>query len=72
MFRSGDNHRILPDLSPCDYGCFHQLKNAIGGVAYPDKKSLEVDLDKEIEDGNAAANIRQLENYLSAGRDVLS
>ena len=27
-----------PELSLSDYGCFHQLKRAIGGVAYPDKK----------------------------------
>ena len=38
-----------PDMSPCDYGCFHQLKRAIGGVAYPDIGSLRKSIDEEVE-----------------------
>lgn len=41
-----------PDLSPCDYGCFHQLKRKIGGTAYDDIISLRTALDNEIREGN--------------------
>lgn len=42
-----------PDLSPCDYGCFHALKRAIGGVQYPHIDSLRDAINKEIAYGNA-------------------
>lgn len=40
-----------PDLSPCDYGCFHQLKRAIDGVSYATKSELRQAFDKEIMEG---------------------
>lgn len=43
-----------PDLSPCDYGCFHALKRSIGGVTYANDQILKEALDKEIRYGNAA------------------
>jgi histone-lysine N-methyltransferase SETMAR len=42
-----------PDLSPCDFGCFHQLKRAIGGVQYPHVEALQKAIDNEIRYGNA-------------------
>lgn len=41
-----------PDLSPCDYGCFHPLKREIGGKSYNDINSLKIALDYEIREGN--------------------
>ena len=41
-----------PDLSPCDFGCFHVLKRAIGGTHYPNIESLQIDIDNEIRYGN--------------------
>ena len=37
-----------PDLSPCDYGCFHQLKRALGGVQYASVAELKAAVDKEV------------------------
>lgn len=31
-----------PDLSPCDYGCFHVLKRAIGNQSYPTIDALRL------------------------------
>ena len=45
-----------PDLSPCDFMCFHRLKRAIGGVTYPDIRSLKTAIDEEITYGNANGN----------------
>lgn len=42
-----------PDLSPCDFLCFHPLKRAIGGVAYPTVDALREAIDREIAHGNA-------------------
>ena len=50
-----------PDLSPCDYGCFHPLKRAIGGVAYPDIDSLKKAIDAEIKKGNEEGKHRAVE-----------
>ncbi len=43
-----------PDLSPCEYGCFHAFKRAIGGVPYATDQILKDAIDKEIRDGNAS------------------
>jgi len=51
-----------PDLSPCDYGCFHALKRAIGGVHYQNIGSLKQAIDNEISRGNAN------ERYLAVQR----
>lgn len=40
------------DLSVHDYGCFHQLKQAIGGIPYADATVLCAALDTAIQDGN--------------------
>ena len=42
-----------PDLSPCDYGCFHALKRAIGGVPHATTAALREAIDQEITYGNA-------------------
>lgn len=42
-----------PDLSPCDFGCFHALKRAIGGVRYANIDSLKTAVDDQIIIGNA-------------------
>lgn len=41
-----------PDLSPCDYGCFHSLKRAIGGQLYSTVDVLKEALNREITYGN--------------------
>jgi transposase len=41
-----------PDLSPCDYGCCHALKRAIGGVHYATVAEIRRALDNEITEGN--------------------
>ena len=38
-----------PDLLPCDYGLFHPLKRAIGGVAYPNIQTLVEAINIEIQ-----------------------
>lgn len=50
-----------PDLSPCDYGCFHQLKRAIGGVPYADVNELKNALDSEIKKGNEDGKYRAVQ-----------
>lgn len=42
-----------PDLSPCDYGCFHPLKRSLGGVAYPTVDALKEALEIKVIEGNA-------------------
>ena len=42
-----------PDLSPCDFGCFHALKRAIGGVHYANVDFMKNAIDNEIRIGNA-------------------
>lgn len=42
-----------PDLSPCDFGCFHPLKRAIGGQHYPNIEALQIAIDNEVRCGNA-------------------
>ena len=41
-----------PDLSPCDYGCYHSLKKALSGVQYTSIAELKAAVDKEIINGN--------------------
>ena len=41
-----------PDLNPCDYGCFHQLKRAINGVNYATERDLLSALNTEILEGS--------------------
>ena len=41
-----------PDISTCDFGCFHSLKRALGGVVYSNLNSLKSALDFNIQEGN--------------------
>ena len=51
-----------PDLSPCDYGCFHLFKRAISRVPYATIDLLREAIDREIRDGN------QHDRYLAVRR----
>ncbi|CAH2101226.1 unnamed protein product [Euphydryas editha] len=61
-----------PNLNPCDYGCFHQLKRRIGGVAYPDAVSLRKALNEEIMDGNQHGRYRSVRNLPERWQAVIN
>ena len=50
-----------PDISPCDYGCFHPLKREIGGKAYADVNSLKAAIDNEVKEGNKGSKYKAVE-----------